>query len=129
MTRRFGLFVALCVACGNEGSGTGESESTSTSSGGEESSTSSTTMVMTTTPPTTTMTATTTPPDTGESTGDPPCTDPFTMGDFDRAELYQLEEGAETIFTDIGTIAGDIYLAGSAAQEAGGIRLATTYVL
>lgn len=129
MTRRFGLIVALCVACGNEPSGTGESESGSTSSGGEESSTSSTTMAMTTMPPTTTMTVTTTPPDTGESTGDPPCNDPFTMGELDRAELYQLEEGAETIFTDIGTISGDIYLAGSAAQTAGGDRLATFYIL
>ncbi|HWB80681.1 MAG TPA: hypothetical protein VG755_37215, partial [Nannocystaceae bacterium] len=86
MTRRFGLFVALCVACGNDPSGTGESESSSTSSGGEESSTSSTTMVMTTTPPTTTMTVTTAPPDTGESTGEPQCSDPFTMGELERAE-------------------------------------------
>lgn len=86
-------------------------------------------MVMTTTPPTTTMTATTAPPDTGESTGEPQCSDPFTMGELDRAELYQLEEGAETIFTDIGTISGDIYIAGSAAQTAGGVRLATWYIL
>ncbi len=129
MTRRIGLIGALCVACGNDPSGTGSSESSGSSSGADETSSSSTTMVMTTTPPTTTMT--TQPPDTGEesSSGEPPCTDPYMQGELERHPLYQLEEGAPTIFTDIGVIAGDVYLAGSAAQSPDEPRVATLYII
>jgi hypothetical protein len=128
MTRKFGLIVSLCIACGKGGSSDGSDESSSSTSGAEESTTSSsTTMAMTTTPPTTT--ATTSPPDTGEmSTGEPPCTDPFTMGELDRAALYQVEEGADTQFVDIGVILNDRYVAASAAQVAGDIRLATLLI-
>ncbi|MBC8074327.1 MAG: hypothetical protein IAG13_38765 [Deltaproteobacteria bacterium] len=124
--RRLGMIAALCVACGDEPSGTGSSESSGSSSSGEESSSSSTTVVMTTMPPTTTMT---TAVDSESSTGEPPCTDPFTQGEFDRYAKYQQEEGAATFFTDIAVIDGDRYLVGASAPFPDEPLAATLFII
>jgi hypothetical protein len=83
-------------------------------------------MVMTTMPPTTTVT---TADDSESSTGEPPCTDPFTQGEFDRYAKFQQEQGAATYFNDIAVIDGDRYLAGAAAPFADDPLAATMFMI